>query len=214
MTTVLTVPGNDRGSGAIAAPETFGVEFLHWLREATERAWAEIEVRDYLAGDPSVPGFRIGPQWRRGTHWTGGLDEATIAGIEHRYGVRFPPDYRLFLHTLHSTTPPMMCTCYKHAELSAHNEPGFYNWQRDEIQIRKAMHRVADTMRELPYDLQSWQTTWSHRDSKPALIPIFGHRYIVADPAQWVLSIVDDDAIIYGENLRDYLLNELDDVLR
>jgi hypothetical protein len=141
------------------------------------------------------------------------LDDATIAAIESRYGVRFPPDYRLFLQTLHSTTPPRICTCYKYGELSAHNEPGFYDWQNDERQIRSAMCRVADTMRELPYDAQAWQTTWTNRDPKPALIPIFSHRYVVADGSQWILSIVDTDAIIYGDNLRDYLLRELDKVL-
>lgn len=186
-------------------PDDFGVEFLHWLRQATERAWAQVD-------EPTVADF--GARWRPGTRWTGGLDDVTIAEVERRYAVRFPPDYRLVLQTLHSTTPPMVCTCYQDSdELSVHDEPGFYDWLHDEPQIREAMRAVADTMRDLPFDAQDWQKTWMSCDPKPALIPVFGHRYVVADASRWVLSIVEYDAIIYGYNLRDYLLKELKDVL-
>ena len=186
-------------------PDEFGVEFLHWLRRATEDAWAGLD-------DP--PEDEFNPYWRRGTQWTGGLDEATISEVEHRYRLRFPPDYRLFLRTLHSTTPWMGGSTYvdeKHVE--PRESPGFYDWLHDRAQIRAAMADVAHVMRDLPFDSQAWQQTWRHREPKPTLIPIFGHRYVVADDTQWVLSIVDRDAIIYGVNLRDYLLKELQDLL-
>jgi hypothetical protein len=91
--------------------------------------------------------------------------------------------------------------------------PGFYDWRHDGPQIRAAMREVAGVMHELPFDDQQWQRRWIGQEPKPALIPILGHRYVVADDSQWVLSIVDDDAIIYGNGLRDYLLNELADLL-
>jgi len=186
-------------------PDQFGAEFLQWLRRTTEDAWSRLD-------DPPEDGFN--PYWRRGTRWTGGLDETTIADDEHRYRLRFPPDYRLFVRILHSTTPWMGGSTYvDDAHVETHETPGFYDWLHDESEIRAAMADVAHVMSALPFDSQAWQRTWRHREPKPALIPIFGHRYVVADDTQWVLSIVDDDAIIYGDNLHDYLLRELQDLL-
>lgn len=91
--------------------------------------------------------------------------------------------------------------------------PGFYDWLRDESIIRAGFTAVASVIEDLPFDEQGWQRTWLTRDPKPALIPIFGHRYVVADDTQWILSIVDHDAIIYSDNMRDYLLLELEDLL-
>jgi hypothetical protein len=183
-------------------PADFGPEFLHWLQQATERSWAVID-------EPTVAD--LGARWRRGTRWTGGLEDATIAAVEKRYGVQFPPDYRLFLQTLHSTTPWRLGGTYDGTNnVVEYEAPGFYDWLNDEPQIREAMRRVAGTMHELPFDKQAWQTMWIHQDPKPALLPIFGHRYVVADSSQWILSIVDYDAIIFRDNLRDYLLTELD----
>lgn len=171
----------------------------------TERAWHVL--------NESV-GPDLGPRWRVGTRWTGALDDATIAQVESRYHVRFPPEHRLFLQTLHSTTPGRSGYTYDVHDHPVHYAAGgFYDWLGDERQIRTAMSNVETTMRELPFDDQDWQTTWVGRNTKPSLLPILGHRYVVADADQWVLSIMDKDAIIYGYGMRDYLLHELADLL-
>jgi len=204
--TVPTVPADHHARATAPPPAGFGVDFLRWLRQVTERTWAEVE--EPTAAD-------CGARWRRGTRWTGGLDDATITQVERRYGVRFPSHYRLFVKTLHSTTPWMLGGDFSRYgdRLAEYEAPGFYDWLHDGPQIRDAMRKVAHTMRELPFDGQDWQKTWTRRDPKPALIPVFGHRYVVADDSQWVLSIVEYDATIFVSNLRDYLPIELEDVL-
>lgn len=183
-------------------PEEFGVEFLEWLRHTTEAAWAG------LVHEPTVADW--GARWRPGTLWTGGLDDSAILAVERRYEVRFPPDHRLFLQTLHSTTPWRRGGRYADGDEEIEYEtPGFYDWLRDEPQIRVAMYNVTSAMGQLPFDGQAWQSTWLEENPKPRLLPIFGHRYVVSDDTQWVLSIVDHDAIVYGDDLRDYLLTEL-----
>jgi hypothetical protein len=77
------------------------------------------------------------------------------------------------------------------------------------------MSDVADTSEFAEeIDVHYGGRRWLEGGPSPQLIPIFGHRYVVADDSQWVLSIVGSDAIVYGEDLRDYLLIELDDVVR
>lgn len=193
-------------------PADWGAGFLSWLRDATESAWRGVD--EWTLEDYERHGY-IGPRWRRGTHWTGGLDDQTIADVERQYGFVFPPQYRLFLQTLHSTKPWRTGADYSGGDRLALNEsPGFYDWRHDRTRIRQAMRAVED---RAPFAQQIASqhggSRWLPGGPSPALIPIIGHRYVVADDAQWVVSIVGDDAIVYGENLRAFLLAELGDVL-
>ncbi|HEY2879058.1 hypothetical protein [Nocardioides sp.] len=193
-------------------PPEYGPGFLTWLRETTEAAWANVE-------EPSLDDFRsagfIGATWRRGTRWTGPLDDETITQLERRFGVHFPPDYRLLLQTLHSTTPWRRGAHDGTVDLVEYRAPGFYDWLHEGTCIRARMQAVADRSEfaeEL--DLHYGGRRWLEGGPSPQLLPIYAHRYVVDDDSQWVLSIVGGDAIVYGENLRAYLLAELDDVLK
>lgn len=192
-------------------PPTYGPEFLAWLRETTEAAWQHVE-------EPTLDDYRkagvIGANWRRGTRWTGPLDDETIALVERRFEVHFPADYRLFLQTLHSTTPWMRGADYSTGDLARYEAPGFYDWLREGEQIRARMQAVVDTSEFAgEIDLQHGGRRWREGGPSPQLLPIFGHRYVVDDDSECVLSIVGGDAIVYGENLRDYLLTELAGVI-
>jgi hypothetical protein len=137
-----------------------------------------------------------------------------IAQVERRFEVQFPAQYRLFLQTLHSTTPWMRGADYRTGDLAPYESPGFYDWLHEGEQIRARMQTVADTSEFAEeIDLHHGGRRWLEGGPSPQLLPIFGHRYVVDDDSAWVLSIVGGDAIVYAENLRDYLLTELADVL-
>lgn len=180
----------------------------------------------------------IGIRWQRGTRWTGVLPDAAIDDAERGFGLRFGPDHRLLLRVLHSTTPRQRGFHYGSAtELSEYSRPGFYDWVRDEPQIRTAMRRVtggidldraADGVGRNEAGNAIWPAGWGDRpttfadrrakvqalfDAAPKLIPICGHRHVVAGESSAVLSVVGTDIVIYGRDLRDYLLQELRDVV-
>jgi hypothetical protein len=193
-------------------PAEFGTAFLSWLRETTEAAWQEVK-------EPSLEAYReagfIGAGWRRGTRWTGPLDDDTIGRVERKFGVHFPPEHRLFLQTLHSTTPWRRGDDYATGDLVLYDAPGFYDWIHDEEPIRAALGAVAETSEYAEeIDLHYGGRRWLPGGPSPQLLPIFGHRYVVADESPCVLSIVGNDAIVYGGDLRAYLLHELDHVIR
>jgi hypothetical protein len=82
-----------------AVPAEFGEAFLDWFRERTEATWSTYPT-------PTVEGFAkrrlLGCDWQTGTRWLGGLSEEQLAEVERTWALRFPPDYRLFLHRLHA----------------------------------------------------------------------------------------------------------------
>lgn len=104
--------------------------------------------------------------------------------------------------------------------------PSFYNWQTDTDTING---QFAWLWEGLQFDLEHndlWLDSWGERPASlveqkqrvhdlvlaaPKLLPIFGHRYLLAEPCapnNPVLSIYQSDIIIYGANVRDYLIAE------
>ncbi|PCC68993.1 hypothetical protein SAMN02745121_05674 [Nannocystis exedens] len=206
-------------------PGAFGEPFLRWLGAATEETWrrvAEPTLADYEENGAG------GCHWRRGTRWTGGLSDAEVERIEQRHEVRFPADHRLFLRVLHATEPWMQGAGFGADDrMVPYEAPGFYHWQRDEAAIRAAFAGVIDG---LVFDVEEnalWRDSWGPRPGDaderrarvaalvgraPRLLPIYGHRYVLAEGPTLVLSVWQSDIIVYGRDLRDYLLHELIDV--
>lgn len=210
----------------MSVPAEFGPDFLNWLRAETERVWRD--VNDWTLEDFQRAGL-VGARWRRGTNWTGGLDDTTIDGIEQRHEFRFGPQHRLFLQTLHSTTPDRLGADYSGdgRNLGLVDSPGFYDWQRDEDELGEQMAGVLEWLTDEIIAQGVWRAGWGLQptgedarharmtgliSAAPTLVPIFGHRYVVAG-YDAVLSVYGLDTIVYGNDLRDYLLHELEDVL-
>lgn len=84
-------------------PPNVDAAFLDWFRSTTEAAWAAFHPPTFADW---VARCAIGPTWQQGTRWLGGLSEQELAVAETRWSVRFPPDYRLFLATLHTVERP------------------------------------------------------------------------------------------------------------
>ena len=210
-------------TGISAVPAQFGETFLDWFRARTEQAWATY---------PETPDAT----WRRGTHWLGAQPEERVDAAEHRWGVRFPPDYRLFLQRLYAVDRPMYAV-QLHLDGSATRRDctAFYRWLSDASDDIAAIQGRLDWL----YDglefgiehnalwLNGWEAPPPTLDARkacvrklvaaaPRLLPIFGHRYLLAEPCQAgnpVFSVYQSDIIVYGTDLRTYLVHEFADVL-
>jgi hypothetical protein len=203
-------------------PQHFDEAFLSWFQERTEETWQRYKTKTF---EDFVAGGVGGRDWQRGTRWLGGPSEQEIATIEHRYDVRFPPDYRLFLRVLHTVDRPCVGAGYAGASMIPVTAPSFYNWQMD-TEIRAAYEWLFEG---LFFDVQHsnlWPQSWGIKPAiaeaqkarlrellhaAPRLIPVFGHRYLLAEPCvagNPVLSIYQSDIIIYGNDLHSYFLAE------
>ncbi|HEX7591728.1 MAG TPA: hypothetical protein VF375_07240 [Candidatus Limnocylindrales bacterium] len=148
-----------------------------------------------------------------------------IRAAESRFGLTFPPDYRLFLETLHTPDPPMVGARFEGSELVPHSEWEFPDWTGDPAPIEA---RMAWPVEGLLWSIEadgSWYRTWGPRPSTkaereavvrrlaaagPPLIPVFAHRCLVGseNAGNPVLSLYGSDLIVYGPDLRSYLLVE------
>jgi hypothetical protein len=166
-------------------PPTFDARFLRWLLDGRP-PWAPPPTKSPLA-------------------------PAEIDAVERREGARLPPDFRLFLETV-----PPECPI---------GDVAFPDWREDGV-VSRGVERIRHG---LVFDVehnQLWAPEWGPRpddasmraeivrqaiDAAPKVAPVYGHRFLVVEPCvagNPVLSVMQSDVIVYGSDLRRYLLNE------
>ena len=194
--------------------------FLDTLRVSTERIWQVFH-------DP--PSNFHGPYWQRGTRWSGGLSESYVAAVETSIRSEFSQEYREFLRTLHTTDRPLHRRLHRHGETpQVIDVPSFTNWTTDLQATYLSIESTRETIARSVADTNSWHPKWGVRpeeatsrksvirdliDAAPTLVPVFGHRYLVTGVKSYILSVVGSEIIIFADNFRQYLLNELATVL-
>ncbi|HMT36695.1 MAG TPA: hypothetical protein PKC41_12610, partial [Chitinophagaceae bacterium] len=98
----------------------------------------------------------------------------------------------------------------------------FFNWLEDEKYVVYKLNWPHLTILNDMIWLDSWGKKpnadeaikkrfddWYHE--APKLIPVFGHRYMLSSPHRVnnpILSVWGSDTILYGWNLKEYLLKE------
>ena len=139
-----------------------------------------------------------------------GLTDLEVGAVEDRFGFRFPTDLRSFLQTALPTGPR------------------FPDWRTPSSSA--LVDQLAWPFEGIAFDIEKsafWWEPWGPRpaalpdaiavakaavDCAPRLIPVFGHRYLPAEPdlaGNPVFSVYQTDIIHYGVDLERYLLCEL-----
>ncbi|MDQ7249798.1 hypothetical protein [Dongia sedimenti] len=138
-----------------------------------------------------------------------GLSAVDTASIEAELGFRLPPDFVYLFQNL--------------------QDPGgvFFPWR--DFDKRQYDEMIAWVLHGIEFDIEHngfWLERWGGRPSHlsaaleiarsdfpawPKLLPIFGHRFLAAEPCRSgnpVFSIKQTDIIYYGADLAHYLLLE------
>jgi hypothetical protein len=135
-----------------------------------------------------------------------GLSEAELDAVEHRFDFAFPPDLRRLL----ALALPV-------------GDRSWPDWRRGSDE--ELAGRMAWPVDGILFDVEQngfWHPAWPTRPatkaaavdlarvelrSVPRLVPVFGHRYMPAVPAEAgnpVLSCYQTDVIYYGSDLLDW----------
>ncbi|MFF3842134.1 hypothetical protein [Streptomyces sp. NPDC001930] len=139
-----------------------------------------------------------------------GLSEAELDAVEALFGFGFSADHRVFLAA--------------GLPLGSPSWPDWRDGDPDDL-----AHRLSGPVEGVLFDVEHngfWHPDWSPRPAElsealrvaraesasiPPLIPVYGHRYLPGTPGEWghpVLSVVQTDIIIYGNDLTDYVRHE------
>ncbi|SFW83467.1 hypothetical protein [Chitinophaga sancti] len=195
-------------------------EFFYWVKKRTEAFWNK-------GNSPSRPEGFTCPAWAEGAKWIGMTDDQ-IDSIEAKYSINFTPEHRAFLRILHTTDRKEVDEYEEDGKTITHQRSFFYNWIEEEEEL---VSRLSWPYRTIFDDVSSssgvWLKSWGPRPSSveekerifadwyakaPKLLPIRSHRFVVSGDDlhdRPVLSVWGSDTIVYGWDLRLYLLNEI-----
>lgn len=208
---------------SLKIPKDF-TEFLHWVKDRTEYFWSlEREVYE-------DENFEI-ENWSYGAKWIG-LSDKEINGIEDKYGIKFTKYHREFLRILHTLDRKQKYEGWDEQGNSIIREASFFhNWLKDDKEISNYLNWTKNFLLEDVQRGSIWLKSWGEKpDSKtkqesifldwfnkaPSIIPINSHRFVISEPNDFdnpILSVYEQDTILYGANMRHYLINELEDEL-
>lgn len=199
--------------------------FYERLRRRAESGW-----RSYVEPDFFDPQVIIAYAWQRGTQWRGGMTVDEILRAERRWGLRFPPEYRAFLATLHTTDRPRRGVHHEGDRRLIVDRPSFTDWTI-ESDVASLLTRLVDG---ILFDVEAnrlWLRGWGERpdtaearrgrvvqvlSDAPTLVPILEPVYLLpgrADGADILLSVSQSDIQPVAVGLRQFLLWQLADVL-
>jgi len=199
------------------------IEFLHWFKDKSEAFCSQDSEEEY---------------WCHNAKWIGltdtEIDEAEVKydvkfSEEHR-------DFLRILHTLDrkqvvereisEEEPP-----YDYIETIEVEDTFLYNWKsEDKADVEEIRNRLNWPYETVFQDVEGsnkfWLKSWGKKpdsveeqklifgnwyEKAPKLVPLYGHRFIVNDFSKQenpILSVWGSDIIVYGWNLRHYLLHE------
>ncbi len=227
-----------------AVPTEFGDVFLDWFQERTEAAWStcptptvEAFTQRRMLGCDWQPGTR----WLGGLTegQLAAVEEAWALRFPPDYrlflrrlhAVDRPLRCTAWGASPVNAGPPMLPTATLPSTPTLRDEPAFFNWLTDADILQR---RLDALVRGRAFDVEKndlWRPHWKARPATaearaqrvhelvkeaPRLIPVFRHRYLLAEPCQAgnpVFSIVQSDIIVYGADLRTYFLAEFADLL-
>ncbi|HEY2859252.1 MAG TPA: SMI1/KNR4 family protein [Terracidiphilus sp.] len=174
------------------------VEFLEAFKHETEMRWRE------KLSDPRIYGF----QFQAGTRWCPGLSNEQISAYENDINIQFPADLKTLLRSMNGTDLPTLNIFGSSGEPSRH-WVGVYSYPRDLALIRQCISEASRNPITLRATLAEEGLVLSETAK---FMPIYAHRFVVCDGAERncpVLSIWSpEDAIIFGNMLREYLERE------
>jgi cell wall assembly regulator SMI1 len=137
------------------------------------------------------------------------LNHREIASAERQIGLNFPPDLRQLLEAFLPTGA------------------GFPTWRNlEDERLARSLSAPAEGVIDDVRLGQFWLASWGsrstqeeervaiarqHVEAAPALIPLYGHRYLPSAPQREgnpVLSVVQTDVIVFATDVEDFFLRE------
>ena len=204
-------------------PEDY-TDFLYWVKEQTEAYWSK--------NPETCNDYFVCEKWAYGARWMG-LSDSEIDSIERKYEIKFSYEHRLFLKVLHAVDKQRVIeyteTFDEDEEVKYDHQPFFYNWQSDEAAIKEYLDWPYRTMlQDVLGANKVWLKSWGKKRPQsneekesifsewfkqvPRLLPLTGHQFVVSHPTKNespVLSMWGTDILVYGWNMKYYILNQL-----
>jgi hypothetical protein len=168
------------------------VDFFETVKRLSEKYWAKTDLNKGLYG------FQI----QKNTKWKEGLTDNQISEFEKTLKIKFPTGLRNFYKTMNGLDKPAI-NVYGNDGTEHTFSPVYYSYPNDIEAIKEKIEWILESNNMTIDKLDM--------DNIPNIFPVTGHRFIILDDNNQILSMYGDDIIYWAENISKLIANDIFD---
>ncbi|MBV4356621.1 SMI1/KNR4 family protein [Pinibacter aurantiacus] len=150
------------------------------LKQESEKYWEQIEL-------DACWGFQV----QKGSKWKPGLTESEIDDFQKQLGLQFPESLKNYFRTMNGLDKPGINNNGGEGPIEFGTR--FYSYPDDIEKIKSKLDWILED-NALPKDAIT-------QSMAPAIFPYFGHRFLILDNEELVLSMYGRDIIFWADSL-------------
>ena len=164
------------------------IESFRKIKLLSEKFWEKVVLEECW-------GYQI----QEGSKWKKGLTEVELLEFENQLGFQFPDPLKNFLKTMNGLDRPGIN--YTGDEKDTGYGPTFYSYPEDVERIKRQIEWVIDDNKVSELDLLSGKV--------PYVFPYLGHRCLICDKNNNVLSMRGNDIVYWAANLSQGIMIDI-----
>jgi hypothetical protein len=167
-------------------------DFFETVKRESEIYWATTDINKRL----------YGYQIQRSTKWKDGLTNNQIDDFEKNLNIKFPKGLRNLYKTMNGLDKPGI-NVYGSDGTEHTFSPVYYSYPDDIEVIKEKIEWILEANNLTSDKLNT--------DNIPKIFPVTGHRFVILDDNNQILSMYGDDIIYWAESISKLVANDIFD---
>ena len=163
------------------------------IKTLSEEKWKNLELEECW-------GFQI----QKNSKWKDGLSENELNEFENQLGFKFPESLKNFYRTMNGLNKPGINISGNLKNEIPTFRSTFYSFPNDLELIKEKIDWILDSNNITEQDLIDGKA--------PFIFPFFGHRFLIIDSNEQVLSMYGNDIIPWADNLSKGIAKDIFDL--
>lgn len=166
--------------------------FFETVKRQSEIYWATTDINKGLYG------FQI----QRNTKWKDGLTDNQIDDFEKKLNIKFSKGLKNFYKSMNGLDKPGI-NVYGNDGTEHTFSPVYYSYPDDIELIKEKIEWILEANNLTSDKLNT--------DNIPKIFPVTGHRFLILDDNNHILSMYGDDIIYWAESISKLVVNDIFD---
>jgi len=163
------------------------VEFFIEIKHLSEKYWSEYDI------NPDIVGFQI----QNGTKWKKGLSEKELSDFQAELNIEFPEELKNFYRTMNGLDKKGINVFGSNGTEPNFN-PIYYSYPDDLKQFRENINWIYES-----------NDAKMENAEIPKIFPVTGHRFLILDGNNQILSMYGDDIIFWSDNISKLIATDI-----
>jgi hypothetical protein len=166
------------------------IDFFKAVKQLSEEHWTTTDI------SKGIYGFQI----QKNSKWRRGLASIDIEEFENELKIKFPRSLKNFYQTMNGLDKPGI-NVYGNDGTQHMYSPVYYSYPDDLEVIKDRIEWILEANKLTASQLE--------KNGIPKIFPITGHRFLILDDNNQVLSMYGDDIIYWAENISKLIANDI-----